>query len=139
MDYVFFHESLRDEFVAAAAGHGVSCTLSNDPSADEDVPALLVTISDDLADDVLDALEQRYDELMDEQSLIVAETEGWLEKRVAGVTVTLDDGTVRTIRLPPDLANRLLGAFSVEEIHDLVSAVARSLAGREEPRLCRTV
>jgi hypothetical protein len=139
MDYVFFSERLRDDFVAYAADLGVVCTQASDPAADEEVAALLVTLDDDVAEATLDALEDRYDALMEEQSGIVAQEEGWLDNRVAGVTVTLDDGTVRTIRLDPDLANRLLHAFSVEEIHDLVTAVAKSLAGPEEPRLCRKV
>jgi len=139
MDYVFSSERLRDDFVAYAAGLGVACALATDPAADDEVAALLVTVGDDVAEATLDALEERYDALMEEQSVIVAEKEGWLDNRVAGVSVTLEDGTVRTIRLGPDLANRLLDAFSAGEIHDLVTAVARSLAGPEEPRLCRTV
>jgi len=139
MDYVFFSERLRDDFLACAAGLGVSCALATDPAADDEVPALLVSVDDDLAEEALDALEARYDELMEEQSGAAAEEAGWLDNRVAGVTVTFDDGTVRTIRLEPGLANRLLQAFSVEEIHDLVTAVARSLAGPEEPRLCKKV
>ena len=42
-------------------------------------------------------------------------------------------------RLPPELANRLLDQFSAAEIHDLVTAVARSLEGPEESRLCQPV
>lgn len=139
MDYVFFSERLRDDFLACAAGLGVACEQATDPTADDDIMALLVTVSDDLADATLATLEDRYDELMEEQSAVVAQEEGWLENRVAGVSVTLDDDTVRTIRLDPDLANRLLETFSAGEIHDLVSAVARSLAGPEEPRLCKKV
>ncbi|RLJ63705.1 hypothetical protein [Sulfurisoma sediminicola] len=139
MDYVFFSERLRDDFLARAAELGVSCALATDPAADDEVPALLVTIADDVAEEALDVLEARYDELMEEQSGEAAEEAGWLDNRVAGVSVALDDGSVRTIRLEPGLANRLLQAFSVEEIHDLVTAVARSLAGPEEPRLCKKV
>jgi hypothetical protein len=139
MDYVFFDERLRDDFVARAAALGVKCALATDAAADDEVPALIVGIDDDVADDIVDMLEARYDELMEEQSCAVAEQAGWLDNRVAGVTVTLADGSVRTIRLEPDLANRLLQAFSVEEIHDLVTAVAKGLAGPEEPRLCKKV
>lgn len=139
MDYVFFSERLRDDFVAYAGGLGVACEEASDPAADDEVAVLLVSVDDDVAEAALDALEHRYDELMDEQSGAMAQEQGWLDSRVAGVSVTLDDGTVRTIRLDPDLANRLLQAFSVEEIHDLVTAVAKSLAGPEEPRLCRKV
>ncbi len=139
MDYVFFSERLRADFVAYAAGLGMACALATDPAADDEVAALRVTVGDDVEEATLDALEERYDALMEEQSVIVAEEEGWLDNRVAGVSVMLDDGTVRTIRFGPDLANRLLDAFSAGKIHDLVTAVARSLTGPEEPRLCRKV
>jgi hypothetical protein len=128
MDYVFFSERLRDDFVAYAAEFGVACALATDPAADDEV-----------AEATLAALEARYDELMEEQSGVVAQEQGWYDNRVAAVSVTLEDGTVRTIRLAPDLANRLLDVFSAGEIHDLVTAVARGLAGPEEPRLCRKV
>lgn len=137
MDYVFFSERLRDDFVACAVELGVACAQATDSAADDEVPVLLVTVDDDVAGDTLDALEDRYDALMEEQSGIVAQEAGWLDNRVAGVTVTLADGTARTIRLDPALANRLLDAFTAGEIHDLVTAVAQSLAGPEEPRLCR--
>jgi len=139
MDYVFFDERLRDDFVARASELGVACTLATDAAADDEVPALLVTVDDEVTPVALEALEERYDELMEEQSCAVAAEAGWLDNRVAGVSVTLADGSVRTIRLDPDLANRLLQAFTVEEIHDLVTAVAKSLAGPEEPRLCKKV
>jgi hypothetical protein len=139
MDYVFFSERLRDEFVAHAATLSVSCALASDMTADDEVPALLVSVDDDVPEADLDALEERYDELMEEQSGVVAQEAGWLDNRVASVSVTLEDGSVRTIRLAPELANRLLQAFTVEEIHDLVTAVAKSLAGPEEPRLCKKV
>ena len=139
MDYVFFSEPLRDQFLAFAATLGVDCRLGLDAAADEDVPVLLVTTDDSLADAVLDALEARYDDLMEAQSGDAAEAAGWLDMRVAGVAVTLADGSTRTIRLPPELANRLLDQFSAAEIHDLVTAVARSLEGPEESRLCQPV
>jgi membrane-bound ClpP family serine protease len=139
MDYVFFSERLRDDFVAYAAEFGVACALATDPAADDEVAVLLATVDDEVAESTLDALEERYDELMEEQSGVVAQEQGWYDNRVAAVSVTLEDGTVRTIRLAPDLANRLLDVFSAGEIHDLVTAVARGLAGPEEPRLCRKV
>lgn len=139
MDYVFFDAALRDEFIAHAAGLGIACECRADDGMgmDEAVVTLLVSLPDDLPDEVLEALETRYDELLDETADRVAVASGWVGKRLAGVTATLAGGSTRTLHLDPDLANKLLATFSTEEIHRLVSEIAASLAAPEEPRLCR--
>lgn len=137
MDYIFFNEPLCREFIAFAGEHGITCECSTDTAMGDDMTVLLVTVTDDLPDVLLAALEERYDALMDETATRVAKEEGWLGKRLAGVSAILPDGTTRTIRLDPELANKLLATFSTDEIHRLMNEIAASLAGLEEPRLCR--
>jgi hypothetical protein len=137
MDYIFFNAALCQEFLAFAGARGIACECRTDGEMADDVAVLQVTLADDLPESLLEALEERYDALMEETATRVAQEEGWVGKRLAGVSATLPDGTMRTIRLDPGLANKLLATFSTDEIHRLVSAIATSLAGAEEPRLCR--
>lgn len=137
MDYVFFDAALCDEFIAYATSLGVACTSQVDEGMDETVAVRTVTTDDDLPGALLALLEARYDELLDETASRVASAEGWVGKRLAAVSATLADGTTRTIRLDPELANKLLATFSTEEVHRLVNEIAVSLAAPEEPRLCR--
>lgn len=137
MDYVFFDAALCDEFIAYAASLNIACRCAVDENMDEAVAVLTVTTADDLPDEMLALLEARCDELLDETASRVASAEGWVGKRLAAVSATLADGTIRTVRLDPELANKLLATFATEEIHRLVNEIATSLAAPEEPRLCR--
>lgn len=136
MDYIFFDAALCQEFIAFASEHGIACECRTDGAMADDVAVLQVTLADDLPEAVLDELEERYDALLDETATRVAQEEGWRDKCLAGVSATLPDGTTRTVRLDPELANKLLAMFSTDEIHRLVNEIAASLSGPEEPRLC---
>ncbi|MDO8346456.1 MAG: hypothetical protein Q7S85_01020 [Rugosibacter sp.] len=138
MDYIFFNEPLCREFIAFICEHGIEYESgSPDAMGGDETPVFLVTLADDLPESLLEVLEQRYDALMEETATRVAQEEGWIGKRLAGVSATLPDGTTRTLRLDPELANKLLATFSTDEIHSLVNQIAVSMAAPEEPRLCR--
>jgi hypothetical protein len=128
-EYIFFDAGLRDRFVEHAGGLGVACELR------DDTMGLVVAVSEDLADDVVDKLEARYDELQDEQADLLSRTEGGLGK-LAGFKLALPDGQTCTVPLQTDMANRLLASFSLEEIQVLFDAVARSALDPKESHLC---
>lgn len=128
-EYIFFDAGLRDKFVGHAKGLGVACELRDDNMG------LVVAVPEDLADDLEDKLEARYDELQDEQSDLMLQTEGGL-KKLAGFKLVLPDGQTCMVPLQPDVANRLLSCFSVEEIQALFDTVARSALDPKDSHLC---
>ena len=125
IEYIFFEAPLRNAFVEYAEGLGIACALHDDPMG------LVVAIPEDIAGNLEDALEERYDELQEEQAQLLAAEEGGL-KRLAGFRFGLPDGQSRMVPLQPDMANRLLAGFSLEEIRALFEAVARSAVSAEE-------
>lgn len=128
-EYIFFDAALRDLFVEHARGQGVVCELRDDNMG------LVVAVPEDLSDDLVDALEARYDELQDEQSELMSRMEGGLG-RLAGFRLVLPDGQTCTVPLQPDMANRLLSSFSFEEIQVLFDTVARSVLDPKDSHLC---
>ena len=132
LEYAFFDASLMQRFVDRAAQHGVACRVGDDP-----VAGTIVAIPDDLADAVLDALDEFYESLQLEQAVLAEEEEGWVTKRLAGVQVTLADGSVQTVRLDAATANRLLGAFTPAEAQALVQAIVDSLEDPRQGPLCK--
>ena len=132
IEYIFFEAPLRNAFVEYAEGLGIACTLHEDPMG------LVVAIAEDTPEDIEEALEQRYDELQEEQSRLLAEEEGGL-KRLAGFRFDLPDGQSRLVPLQPDIANRLMAGFSLDEIQALFEAVARSAVSTGEDRLCKVL
>ncbi|BBE51271.1 hypothetical protein OYT1_ch1734 [Ferriphaselus amnicola] len=123
MEYVFFDEVLQSRFVTLLEQRSVGWDAREDLMG-----GTIVSISDDLADETMDEIEACYDTLLDEQSELALQREGWVDKRLAGVQVHLPDGRERTVALTPELANRLLAHFSAEEVAELVNAIAASLS-----------
>jgi hypothetical protein len=131
-EYMFFDAALRDRFVDFAAARGVSSTVRQDVIA-----GFVVDLPDGLADELQDAFEVEYDSIMDEQRLLAESDAELVSHHAAGVTVTLADGTTRTIRLPPPIARRLLEHFTPEEVHEIATAIAQGIENPVDGPLCR--
>lgn len=127
-EYIFFDAGLRDKFVAQVKVLDVSCTFHDDHLG------LVVAIPEDIDEEKENLLEQLYDELEKEQSTLLLDEEGGL-KRLAGIYFRLPDGQSRMVPLQTEMANRLLAAFSLEEIQALFETVAVSMIGQED-HLC---
>jgi hypothetical protein len=85
----------------------------------------------------MDEIEEDYETLMQEQMLRAQDRPEWGTHQVASLRVTLADGIDAEVRLPPDVARTLLARYSIDEAHELVSAIAHSLANPVDGPLCR--
>jgi hypothetical protein len=130
MEYIFFDTNLRDRFVEYAGSQSVACQLQDDKMG------MLVLVPDDLGEDLIDRLEEQYEQLQDEQSQLLSGVEGGF-KNLAGFSLVLPDGTISTVPLQPDVANRLLANFTIDEIQALFSNVARCALEPKESHLCK--
>jgi hypothetical protein len=131
-EYMFFDEALRDRFVAFASAHGIASTVRQD-----EIAGFVVELPDGLTDELQNAFEAEYDSIMDEQMLLAESDEELVSHHVAGVTVTLADGTTRAVRIPPPIARRLFEHFTSGEIHEIVTAIAQSVENPIDGPLCR--
>ena len=132
LEYMFFDEALRDRFVAFASEHGIASTVQQDKIA-----GFVVALPDGLADELQDALEAEYESIMDAQMLLAESDAELISHHVAGVTVTLADGTTRAVRIPPPIARRLFEHFTPEEVHEIATAIAQSVENPIDGPLCR--
>lgn len=130
-EYMFFDEELRQRFVTYAQARGVECTLPSDEMG------LLAATPEDMEETVYNELDTYYDELMEEQAERVDATDGEATHQAAGVRVTLADGRPCMIKLEPALANRLLAAFTLEEMQELVNAIALSVENPDDGPVCK--
>jgi hypothetical protein len=131
-EYMFFNEALRDRFVAFASERGIASTVRKDR-----IEGFVVELPDGLADELQDAVEAEYDSIMDEQMLLAESDEELVSHHVAGVTVTLADGTTRVVRIPPPIARRLFEHFTPGEVHEIATAIAQSVENPIDGPLCR--
>jgi hypothetical protein len=131
-EYIFFDTDLRDRFVQALSARDLSCETRADV-----MEGFIVELATELDEDTLDAIEEEYDALMNEQMLRAESRPDWVSHRVAGVPITLSDGSPCTVRLPADVARPLMERFTAEEAHALVTAIAHSLENPIDGPLCK--
>lgn len=121
LEYIFFDAELRDQFVAYARSLGLECELR------DDALGLVVALDEEtLNDELEDQLEAHYEQLEQQQAELLSQEAGGLQQ-LAGFRVNLPDGQSCQVPLPPELANRLMAGFSLEEIQTLLDTVARSV------------
>lgn len=130
-EFMFFDNELRQQFIDFAHERGVACEVV------EDNMGMIAAVPEDIPDTVSDALDSYYDELMDQQAERVDQADGAATHQVAGIRVTLQNGQPCMIRLEPALANRLLSAFTLEEMQTLVQAIARNLENPDDGPVCK--
>jgi hypothetical protein len=79
-----------------------------------------------MEDDLQDTIDDEYDSIMDEQMLLAEADEELVSHHAFGVTVTLEDGSTRAVRIPPAVARRLLEHFTPDEVHEIATAIVQS-------------
>ncbi len=130
-EYMFFNEALRDRFMAFVSGHGIASTMRQDTIA-----GFVVELPDGLADDRQDTVDDEYDSIMGEQMLLAEADEELVSHHAFGVTVTLEDGTTRAVRIPPAVARRLLEHFTPDEVHEIATAIVQSAESPVDGPIC---
>lgn len=131
-EYIFFDADLRDRFMQALSERALACQTRADA-----MEGFVVSLPVEPDEDTLDAIEEEYETLMEEQMLRAESRPEWVSHQVAGVRVTRSDGSACTVRLPAAIARSLLANFSAEEVHDLVTAIAYSLDNPVDGPLCK--
>lgn len=130
-EYMFFDEELRQQFIAFARDRGVECSLPDDGMG------LVAAVAEDVPDRISDDLDTFYDKLLEQQADLVDQAEGNAMHQAAGIRVTLSDGSPCMVRLDPAIANRLLAAFTLEEMQTLVQSIARSMENPGDGPVCK--
>jgi hypothetical protein len=131
-EYIFFDEALRDRFVQYLTAQSIACRSRPDA-----MEGWVVELPDESDDDVSQAIEARYEVLMDEQMVLAESRQDWVSHRVVGVPITRGDGTSCVVRVPAEIARPLLEHFTPEQVHALVLAIAHSLDNPIDGPLCR--
>ena len=131
-EYIFFDAALRDRFVGFLAARGIPGELRADA-----MEGFVVALADDLEDDLEEAIEDEYTALMEVQRDLVEAADGDNTLALMAVAITLPDGQPGVVRIPARHARRLFAHFSVEEVHELVAAIAQSVANPVTGPLCQ--
>ncbi len=119
-EYLFFDHGLAERFARGCEAEGAGTEIVEQP--DGVVVRLTGTVGDALAE----AAEALYDELFfgDQADMVEAEDESIA---MTGMQIQLKDGSYTTVLLPPEIMNRLLSVFTVEELNQFMHDVARAI------------
>ena len=130
-EYILFDAALCQRFLKVLADHGLPGEVRPDQ-----IEGFVVTAPGGMPDEVEQAIEDEYQALMAEQVTLV-EAAGEGGRTLMRIGATLADGSTRIVQLPAVHGRLLFEHFSVEEIHDLVSAIVQSALNPVEGPICR--
>jgi len=132
-EYVLFHEKPFQLFVNWLKDKGI-------PSETElEDGNYSIKIPEDLDDSLLDEIEDIFDEFMDmnEQIVINEEREDNNSYHMAGVVVTLKDGSVSYADINPDIMSRVMDVVTAIEFGEIVNAIANAVENPQSQSYCQ--
>jgi len=134
-DYILFHEKPFNLFIdwLATKKIVVETKVENE--------SYQIKVADDLDESLLDEIDEKYDEFMEMNQKLVDEEEkndsdGY---HMAGILVTLKDGTISHADIEPTLLAKILSAMSSEEFGLIVNAIADAVENPQAKSYCQRV
>ena len=133
LEYILFHEKPFQLFIDWLQSKGIS------PETEIDEDNYLIKIPEDLDDDLQGEIDEKYDALMDMNQQMVndEEKENQQGRHMAGIVVTLKDGTVSYADVDPILLGRIISAISPEEFGEIVTAIADAVENPQPTAYCQ--
>ena len=135
LEYILFHERPFQLFINWLKEKGVPYETEIEDDNYE------IKIPEDLDESLLDEIDEKYEELMDMNQQIVddEEKENNQGYHMAGVIVTLKDGTISYADVDPKLLGRVMSAVSPEEFGEIVNAIANAVENPQPKAYCQRV
>jgi hypothetical protein len=130
LEYVFFDARPRQRFVDFLRFHQVPCDQL------EDGDTFGVAIPEDTDAELLEAIEDRYDELMTLDQALVEADEADAGAHAAGVVLNLASGQSVYARVRPALLAKVMEVLTAEELGELVNAVVDAVEHPDARSLC---
>ena len=133
LDYILFHEKPFKLFVAWLEARGLTPEINIDEGNYE------ISLPEDIDDDLLDDIDEYYDELMDMNQQLVDDEERETNDgyHMAGVLVTLKDGSISYADVDPRLLGRVMSAISPAEFGEIVNAIANAVENPQPKTYCQ--
>ncbi len=138
LDFIFFHETPLKKFQAFLQAENITYENDTEFQASVEETGFTVSISDDYELDILDKIEDYYDDMMELNAALVSDEEaGEDEISNAGITVNLADGSTVLADVDPNLIYKLSEALTPQEILHLVNAIASAVESPDQRPLCK--
>ena len=130
LDFVFFNAQPRERFLAYLRQQAVAFETS------EDDESYGVSIPDETGDDLMEAIEAYYEQMMSLDQALFEAGEDATGHHAAGVVLNLASGDSVYARVPPALLARVMEVLTAEELGELVNAIVEAVERPERGPLC---
>lgn len=135
LDYVLFHQIPYSKFVEYLNTANIAMNTSHKDGV------YTISISVDIADELAESIEQRYDELLDmSRELLAAETpQGKGNFSIATVIVDLASGETSNAHIRPDLLYKIMNVIDEKELGEFVQAITEAVENPDDRSFCHKV
>lgn len=131
LEYIFFDERPWKLFISFLVEKGLQ------PESAKEDQGFMVSLPDDTADELMDAIEAYYDEMLEMNEALFMEEQGDEDVHAAGVSVNLSDGRMVEASVDPKLLNRILEVLSTDELGQFITAIVDAVEKPDERPFCR--
>jgi hypothetical protein len=135
LEYVFFDERPRDQFVTFLQEKSVELKL------EEEEGLLKVWISEDLDDDLDEAIEDFYDDMMalNQQLYEDESNEAEVGYNAAGIVLELNTGENVYAQVNPELLERIMSVVTPDEFNTVVNAIVEAVENPDARTPCQRI
>ena len=135
LEYVFFDERPRDQFVTFLQEKSVELKL------EEEEGLLKVWISEDLDDDLDEAIEDFYDDMMalNQQLYEDESNEAEVGYNAAGIVLELNTGESVYAQVNPELLGRIMTVVTPDEFNTVVNAIVEAVENPDARTPCQRI
>ena len=138
LDYIFFDAGLSAKFKNHLTKAGIEFKYEDDKSFGS-VQGEIISIADETSDAVLNDLQDLYDVLQGELEQLLEQGGEGLMMNAAGMEVKLQDGSLCTLRVSPEIVTRILTVLEFEELQAFIDNIARSVEEPDNGHFCHNV
>jgi hypothetical protein len=135
LEYVFFDERPRDQFVNFLQEKAVELKL------EEDEGLLKIWISEDLDDDLDEAIEDFYDDMMalNQQLYEDENNDAEVGYNAAGIVLELNTGDNVYAQVDPELLGRIMTVVTPDEFNTVVNAIVEAVENPDARTPCQRI
>ena len=135
LDYVLFHQIPYSKFVEYLN----TAKIAMNTSLKDGVYTISIPV--DISDELVDSIEERYDELLDmSRELLAEETpQGKRNFSIATMIVGLASGETSNAHIRPDLLYRIMNVIDEKELGEFVQAIAEAVENPDNRSYCHKV
>ena len=133
LDYLFFNQSVANKFIDFLDKNGLEWTQEREKIQN----ALVLKTSDDIDDDLWDALDEFYDTLSHEDAKLSDANASDDSIETAGVYIQLHNGKQTIAKVDSLVMNRILDVISMDEFNDFIEAIVQSVENPNDSAICK--